>query len=90
MMVSLLAVGLALLGLLLPFWGFVCIALIIAVVAGNWPLALTLGVCADILYGHPVGMLHVLAIPFTLGAIVLLSTRYFFMTQMRDQGQNRL
>ncbi len=85
MLVSIVAIVVAIIGLLVPFWGFGCIALAIVVVQGNWPLALILGMCFDILYGTPTGSLHIVAIPFTLATLVSLSIRFFLVKHMRDQ-----
>lgn len=85
MAVSIIAVVLAFLGILLPFWGFVMIGILIAVVRGNWQLALCLSVCADLLYGTPTGILSHTLMPFTLLSVFILSLRFVLMSQMREQ-----
>jgi len=89
-MVSLLAVMLALLGLLLPFWGFVAIGIAVAMTRGNWGLALVLAAVADIIFGHPVGLLHFMVIPFTLVTVVALFGRHFLTKHMRDEVRTSL
>lgn len=83
-MITLVAITLVALGLLVPFWGFVAIAIAIAVVRGAPVLALSVALGADILYGPPVGVLHQLSIPFVLCTLLALGVRYFLTRDMRE------
>ena len=92
------SVLLVLLGLLLPFWGFVVIGIVVAVVFAPHAigrskaamLAVCLAVFADLFYGPAVGMIHALMLPFTVCTGVALGIRYFVMRDMREGVPTKL
>ncbi len=90
MTLSVVAIVLALLGLLLPFWGFVVVGIAVAVVRGDAVLALLCAGVADLLYGVPVGMFHALVIPFTGCTLLALGIRYLVTRDMRDRMSTTL
>lgn len=73
-----------LLGLLCPFWGFVMVGVLLAVVRGNAALALALAAGMDLLYGPPIGLLHSISMPFVVGTLALLGMRYLLTRDMRE------
>ena len=84
MSVSVIACILVLLGVMLPFWGFVVIGIAIALVRGSAALALLFAGCADILYGPPVGILHLTIMPFVWSTLLALGIRYLVTRDMRE------
>jgi len=75
------------LGLLVPFWGFVALAIVLSLLRGYTALALALAVGADILYGAPGWFV---TIPFTVAVLIALGVRIFLLPRMREETPNFL
>lgn len=75
------------LGLLVPFWGFIALALALALLRGYTNAALALAVGADVLYGAP-GWL--VSAPFTLVVLAAVGVRFFLLPRMREETSNFL
>jgi hypothetical protein len=71
------------LGFLISFWPFTLLGIGLAVWRGNWILALMFALAADLLYGVPVGLLHIVGFPFTVAALIGIVTRAALSSQMR-------
>ncbi len=68
---------------LFSWWPLAAIGIIFAVIVGRWPLAIILGLMLDIIYGAPLGMMHILVFPFTIFAILGALVRTFLASYLR-------
>ncbi len=78
------ACTLVLLGFVFSFWPLAFLGVALAVVAGRWISAVLLAVLLDVVYGVPVGRLHVLYAPFTLAAVLGALLRARVASAMRE------
>lgn len=84
------AVALGIIGLLFSQWLLFFFGIVLALVMGNWIVALGMAFMADLLFGAPVGMLHRVLLPFTFFSLFFIAARVFLMRQLRHAGPMKL
>lgn len=57
-------------------WQLACVVIILALFLRYSALAIALSIAADLLYGQPSGLLHTVAIPYTLATLVCVVAIY--------------
>ncbi|MBY0473399.1 hypothetical protein K2Q00_03955 [Patescibacteria group bacterium] len=70
-------------GFFLPWWPFMFLAPCIALLYGYWVLALFLALCADLVFGAPVGLLHSLIFPCTVAILFSSVVRSVIIRHLR-------
>ncbi len=88
--ISSIAALVCLFGVVLPWWPLSLAGVLLAAVWGNGALALGLGLVLDLVYGAPTGLLHPLAAPFFILALVCVAVRAVFMKQLRPGVVDRV
>jgi len=79
------------LAIVVPYWPLSVVAILLAALGGEWPLAVVLGMLFDVLYGRPPGgFLHTLVFPFTILAVVLSVMRPLIKRYLRRDSQKYL
>lgn len=82
---------LAALAIAIPYWPLAVLAILVAALGGQWPLAICLGILFDLLYGRPpAGMLHTLAFPMTILALIAALAQRFVKKYLRRERQEYL
>lgn len=87
---SILAVILALAGLIVPFWPLSLIGIAVICASGGVVLGLSLAILFDIVWGLPSGILEVLVLPATALALLILIGRILVLRYMRRGMPERL
>ena len=91
---SLVSLALVAAGFTLSFWPLSLLGLLVAVVMGQYVLAVALGIFLDGVYGQPtvgyLGYLHLLRVPFMLFSIALCALHYYIAFYFREGNTGRL
>ena len=88
--ISLISLGAFLGGFLFSFWPLCLAGLLLSGAMGRYVTALVIGVCMDLLYGAPIGLLQFMHVPFTLLAFTLTVLHYYLSVYFRDERSDRL
>lgn len=78
------------LGFGLPFWPLSVLGLLVAATAGQYVLAIAIGIFLDVVYGSPLGYLHLVRVPFMLFSIALCAVHYYIAFYFREGNTGRL
>ncbi len=85
------AIVLAILAVIVPYWPLALAAILLAALTGAWPLAIALGMFFDVMYGRPPGgILHTLAFPMTALAVAAAVLHRFVRRYLRRDNQEYL
>lgn len=81
-------------GLALSFWPLCLLGLLVAAAAGQYVLAVVIGIFLDVVYGPPptgyLGYMHILHVPFMLLSITLCAIHYYVAFYFREGNTGRL
>ena len=77
------AIALFLVGFFIPWWPMIFFAPLLAAFYGYWLLALMLAVCADLVFGAPIGFLHSLIFPCTILVLLIVILQSIAVRHLR-------
>lgn len=70
-------------GLFLPWWPLMVLAPFLAMFYGYWLLAVLLALCADLVFGIPVGLFHSFVFPCTIAIALSVIARNVIIRHLR-------
>ena len=84
------ALALVCVGLFVPYWPLALLGVLLLVLSGRWFLATLCALLLDVAYGQPIGIFHIVVLPFTLLVLCLLLLRMVIVPYLRPGSPKQL
>lgn len=77
-------------GLFISYWPLALCGVLALIFFGRWFAAMGCGLLLDVAYGPPVGIMHLLLLPFTFCALFLVLIRIVIFPYLRPRSHERI